>query len=171
MNTIACTRFNEDTWAQNERWRILNGYTGCIYNTPVKIPENIPLLSIMYVIEMNNDINKIMGIGIIKNFVQTEKYYKIYNIGNYNRYTYKSKYRIDVSEFTPSEAAIIGVMEILLFKGSRHFKRGHGIQRIPGWIVDNNAFDFMKFFKKMVKDHFINSGQTMETIENNINSE
>lgn len=170
MNTIACTRFNEDTWSQNQRWRILNGYVGCIYNTPVKIPENIPLLSIMYVIEMNNDINKIMGIGIIKNFLQTEKHYKIYNIGNYNRYTYKSKYRIDASEFTSSETAIIEVMETLLFKGSTHFKRGHGIQRIPRWIVDNKAFDFTKFFVNMFKNHFISCDETIETIENNINS-
>ena len=118
----------------------------------------------------NNDINKIMGIGIIKNFLQTEKHYKIYNIGNYNRYTYKSKYRIDASEFTPSEIAIIGVMETLLFKGSTHFKRGHGIQRIPRWIVDNKAFDFTKFFVNMFKNHFISCDETIETIENNINS-
>ena len=65
MTTICCTRFNEDTWSQNERWRRQNNYIGSIYNSPVKIREIIPLLSIIYVIEMNNDINKIMGIGII----------------------------------------------------------------------------------------------------------
>jgi hypothetical protein len=166
MNTISCTRFNEDTWSQNQRWRVLNEFTGCIYNTPVKIPENIPLLSIMYVIEMNNDINKIMGIGIIKNFLQTEKYYKVYDIGNYNRYTYKSKYRIDANDFTPSEIPIIEVLETLLFKGEKHSKRGHGIQRIPKWILGNKVFDFVKFFKKMFKTHFILQS---EVIENNLN--
>ena len=56
MTTICCTRFNVDTCSQKERWRRLNEYIGCIYNSPVKIREIIPLLSIIYVIEMNNAI-------------------------------------------------------------------------------------------------------------------
>jgi hypothetical protein len=168
MNTICCTRFNEDTWSQNERWRLINEYKGTIYNSPVKINEIIPLLSIIYVIEMNNDINKIMGIGIIKNYLHTEKYYKIYNIGNYNRYTYKSNYRIDVSEFTKEEVPIIQVLETLLFKGSKHSKRGHGIQKIPKWILENKAFDFIKFFKKMFKLHFTLDTELRNEVENTI---
>ena len=155
MTTICCTRFNEDTWSQNERWRRLNEYIGCIYNSPLKIREIIPLLSIIYVIEMNNEINKIMGIGIIKNYMHTEKYFKIYEVGNYNRYTYKSKFRVDCSEFTKKEKVIIEVLETLLFKGSAHCKRGHGIQKLPKWILENDAFDFIEFFKKMFKKHFI----------------
>ena len=144
MTTICCTRFNEDTWSQNERWRRLNEYIGCIYNSPLKIREIIPLLSIIYVIEMNNEINKIMGIGIIKNYVHTEKYFKIYEVGNYNRYTYKSKFRVDCSEFTKKEKVIIEVLETLLFKGSAHCKRGHGIQKMPKWILENDAFNFIE---------------------------
>ena len=46
-------------------------------------------------------------------------------------------------------------METLLFKGSAHCKRGHGIQKLPKWILENDAFDFIEFFKKMFKKHFI----------------
>jgi hypothetical protein len=156
MNTICCTRFNENTWNQNKRWRETHEYVGCIYNSPVKIREIVPLLTIIYVIEMNNDLNKIMGIGLIKNYVHTQKYVKIYDAGNYNRYTYKSKYRIDCLEFTTDEKCIIDILETLLFKGKGHSKRGHGIQRIPEWILENKSYDFINFFKNLFKEHFVN---------------
>jgi hypothetical protein len=43
------------------------GHTGCLYGTPIKIKEKIPLESHVYVIEMNNSINKIEGIGLFVN--------------------------------------------------------------------------------------------------------
>ena len=36
-----------------------NDFTGCVYNSPVYIKENIPLMITIYVLEMNNDMNKI----------------------------------------------------------------------------------------------------------------
>lgn len=163
MTTICCTRFNQDTWYQNQRWRESFEYKGCIYNSPVKIRETIPLFTMIYVIEMNNDLNKIMGIGLIKNCIHTEKYYKVYSVGNYNRYTYKSKYRLDCTEFNEDEIPIIHVLESLLFKGKKHCKRGHGIQRIPSWILENNSYDFIKFLNNVFKRHFAVKNQELES--------
>ncbi len=155
MISICCTRFDNETWKQHERWILNNNYNGCIYNTPVKIKERIPLLSDILVIEMNNSINEIMGIGYIKNYVYTENYIKIYDDGNYNRYTYKGNFHIDKSMFMSDELIYIKKMEELLFKGKRHSKRGQGIQLIPKWIHDE--IHIRECLKQMFKKRFSNN--------------
>ena len=103
MKKLMVTRFNKETWAQNQRWREKNDFTGCVYNAPVYIKEDIPLMIIIYVIEMNNDMNKIMGIGRILNKVHTDRKYKIYEDQNYNRFTYRGKQRIERDNIDPIE--------------------------------------------------------------------
>ena len=44
MFYIAVTRFNNETWRENQRWRENHDYKGCIYNTPIHIKDSIPLL-------------------------------------------------------------------------------------------------------------------------------
>ncbi len=78
-----------------------------------------------------------------------KKKYKIYNWGNYNRFIYKGKYRIDRSVLTKNELKIIQILEILIFKGSRHLKRGHGIIFMPNWIINNKTINFNIKIKKM----------------------
>ena len=124
---LSVTRFNNLTWNENRRWRENENYKGCIYNTPVNIKNDIPLQILIYVIEMNNEENKIMGIGRIQNLICTDKRYKIYSEQNYNRYTYKGNKRIDREDITNNE--IIEQLEKELFKGKGHFKRGQGITK------------------------------------------
>ncbi len=161
MYIIACTRFNTDTYNENIRWIENNNYKGCIYNTPVRIKEDIPLLINIIVIEMNNTTNRIVGFGLIQNKLIYDKYYKIYSIPNYNRYTYKGKYKVDVEllrEKIKDEQVIvdgddykwISELEKALFKGKRHFKRGHGIQQIPSWILKDNKKLLNKFEKLFI---------------------
>ena len=52
-------------------------------------------------------------------------------------YSVKSKYRIDFSQKYLSLKFYkkIVLLEKLLFKGSRHCKRGQGIQMLPSWIT------------------------------------
>jgi len=157
MGIICCTRFNNSTYNENILWKRINSYEGCIYNTPVKIKENIPLNIHIFVLEMNNDLNIILGIGCIQNHIYIDlkhKYsknncIKIYKENNYNRYTYKNNYRIDRSELNREELEYIKILDILLFKGSTHFKRGSGIQRISSWITDNKVFDFYKYINNL----------------------
>ena len=158
---IACTRFNNETWEENCNWRDKNNWKGCIYNSPVKVRDTMILNSYLFVLEMNNDTNKIMGIGIIKNTVQlkNKKKFKVYSRQYYNRYVYKSNTRIDRGQLTPYEERIINVLDTLLFKGSRHSKRGQGITQIPEWIRNSKVkdFDFITFFKniylRLKKEH------------------
>ena len=59
MEKIAVTRFNEETWKQHCIWKNSRQYYGSIYNTPTKISPKILPNSILFVIEMNNSLNKI----------------------------------------------------------------------------------------------------------------
>jgi len=148
LSYIATTRFNNDSFIENERWRERNGWNGCVYGTPVKIKENVIPQSNIFVIEMNNDENKIMGIGLIKNSLSMPSK-RIYSAGNYNRYTYKGKRRIKRTELNEEHEKVVSILEELLFKGSRHMKRGQGITVIPDWICNNKHINFTRYFKEM----------------------
>jgi hypothetical protein len=82
--TLACTRFNNKTWQEREQWLTANRPIyeeihkrplKCIYGTPREISHSkfTPQQNIL-VIEMNNDENKIQGIGMIKNQTANEVY-------------------------------------------------------------------------------------------------
>lgn len=81
---LACTRFNNNTWQEYQDWINTNQQTyeqiyqrplKCIYGTPREISnKKIPPQAKILVIEMNNDENKIMGIGEIINQTASEVY-------------------------------------------------------------------------------------------------
>ena len=87
---IGTTRFTTKTWRENIEWRKKHSWKGCIYGLNKKIPQCVPHLALVYVIEMNNDENKIMGIGVVRNYInQNTKNCIYYNDTNYNRYIYQ----------------------------------------------------------------------------------
>jgi len=131
MIQIGTVRFNSDTWEENQRWRSENNWNGCIYGLDKQIPDKVPYGSSIYIIEMNNTTNQIMGIGKIKYIFLSENRAKIYKNDNYNRFIYKSNYRIDREQLLQINPEMIEDIEQILFKGSRHFKRGHGVIIIP----------------------------------------
>ena len=124
---IGTTRFNNKTWNENIKWRKKHQHNGCIYLTKQRISNSIPKNVIIFVIEMNNDTNKIMGIGIIKNKRDIKQNIKIYynNDIYYNKFVYHSNMRLDRINIPYNK--MIEVFEEILFKGSRHFKRQTGI--------------------------------------------
>ena len=94
--------------------------------------------------------------GGIKNLNYADKYYKIYSDGNYNRYVYKSLYKIDLNNnnITDYERKVIEIFNVLLFKGSRNVKRYNGITELPKWIKNNKHMDFVKFFRELFISKF-----------------
>ena len=128
---IGTTRFNNKTWNENIKWRKKHKHNGCIYALKKRIVQSVPKNAIIFVLEMNNDTNKIMGIGIIKNKRDMRQNIKIYynNDIYYNRFVYHSNMRMDRSQIPYMK--MIEVFEELLFTGSRHFKRGLGITIFP----------------------------------------
>lgn len=155
MYRIVTTRFNNQTFKENDVWRRKNKWDGCIYGTPLQIRETFTIGCPLFVIEMNNSENTIEGIGIIKNEICTDKYYKIYSDGNYNRYTYKSKYRIDREDFLEEDDNFVEILENILFKGKAHCKRGQGITSLPEHKGKKILSACNKIFKKWVKSKYI----------------
>ena len=156
--SITTTRFNNETFQQNKNYMKKANIKGCIYGTPIRIKSNVPLETTVYVIEMNNDKNKIEGIGLINNRTILDKNYHIYNDMDYNRYIYKGNCRLDISSISDEYfKRVIYVLEQLLFKGGRHCKRAHGITNLADWIINNkHEFNFIKcmddMFNKYVFD-------------------
>jgi hypothetical protein len=157
---LATTRFNNETYNQYIRYKINNNITGCIYNVPKLISMNINTNDILHVVEMNNDTNTIMGIGIIQNKINYKKH-KIYLDQNYNRYTYNGKYRISRQQLLCNEksALLIKKLENNLFKGKSHLKRGQGITCIPKkflFIDENNKNNniYLEFIKNKLIEIF-----------------
>ena len=147
--TVCITRYNNATWAERTAWLAENPDYACIYKSPVPIKWNIPYESPLFVLEMNNDTNRIMGVGRIVNEIRADRSYRIYSDQNYNRYTYLGRQRLDraVIMQTITNAIIIETLERMLFYGARHAKRGQGIHELPARIRNNKpGFNFTHFF-------------------------
>ena len=114
---IATTRFNNITYIENKLWRLSNDYNGCIYSSPHKISSKIKPYKKIIVIEMNNDLNLITGIGCIKNYTKYNKTIKIHKQQKYNRYIYMGKKRVSREKISKE---ILEHLEHLLFKTSKH---------------------------------------------------
>ena len=131
MSIIATTRFTNDTWDENIAWRENKDCVDpCVYGTHICINEKAEYGAQLFVLEMNNDINEIVGIGKIRNKIQvgmSKRDRKIYEDSFYCKYVYKGKHHINRHELTEREKIIIQILDIILFKGSGHFKRGQGI--------------------------------------------
>lgn len=151
MIQVMVTRFNNLTWNENCRWRERNSFDGCIYNSPIHIKDEIPLMINIYVIEMNNETNKIMGIGKIINKVYTDKKYSIYEEKNYNRYTYRGKQRISRESIKEKEK--LEKMENKLFKSKSHLKRGQGITQV--------SYDINREYLLFIISEFTNNSNNL----------
>ena len=151
MYYLTTTRFNNETWLENKNFRKLKKIS-CIYGSPIRMKETIPIKSDVFVLEMNNSTNKINGIGLIINYVHVNNKYRIYSDNNYNRYIYVGNVRLNKIELTNNEKYIIEIIEKLLFKGAKHSKRAQGICEIPLWMKKNEYnFDFVEIIKNMFK--------------------
>jgi len=100
-----------------------------VYNVPISLHQSMNKSNI-YLIEMNNDTNKICGISKIYNKCYHRRH-KIYTDDNYNRYSYIGK-RIDIDVLCDIEdfGELYTGLTKILFQGSTHQKRGQGIQKI-----------------------------------------
>lgn len=132
---IVTTRFNNDTKMENDEYRkrITNTDIKCIYSSCSLVDGRIiKPMDIMFVIEMNNSINNITGIGMVRNCVPKScNIHNIYKITKHNMFAYSGKHHIDRSEMTESEEKIMRVLEIMCFTGSRHQKRSQGLTVFP----------------------------------------
>jgi hypothetical protein len=155
MYTLMTTRFNSQTWQERQRWLDANQWPGAVYGTPVRLRDEIS--GMLIVLEMHNDENKVKAIGLVKaQALPADKAHQIYTDRNYNRYIYKSMYRLilDQIELLPMEKKIIAIFNQLLFKGACHLKRAQGITVVPNWIMHTKQVDFLKEIKALLARQF-----------------
>lgn len=166
MVKICTVRFNKNTLNENLQWKIKkNKLTHCVIGSPSELKPSIRKNEWVIVLEMHNDINKIIGLGLIRN--SPLKNNKIYSCGNYNRYTYEGHIRIDLSnihnnnndnknsappvDFTEEERIVIKMLELSLFYGQTHSKRAKGICELPSRI--SSMYDFKGCLKSLLLRH------------------
>ena len=147
---IGCTRFTNETMNENRVYTKDKKIDGCIYGVPRRIPSKIPVKSSVIVFEMNNDENKLIGAGLIKNWIDTSKRRSIYKDGNFNRYIYRGKFTITRDEMIEHGEKEINFLEKILFTGRTNFKRGDAIT----CMSEKYQEIFSRTFEKSMKKHF-----------------
>lgn len=149
---ILTSRFNTLTWEENRHFVGRNMKIGCIYCAPSPLSSLIPLDTTLFILEMNNDVNKIMGIGLVNNHPRVQKY-SVYQHGNYNRYSYIGKHRIDRIDMDEEEEKVMRVFDILCFTGNTHMKRGQGLKQFPIEMLYKTfpLIDLVVFIRDMFK--------------------
>ena len=122
----------------------------CIYGSYTPISSTIPLNAIMFVLEMNNDKNRIEGVGLARNLLSTNPHY-IYTEEAYNTFTYIGTKHIARDEMTPEEDSVIDMFDYMCFKSKQHLKRGRGITLFPIDYLENlkEQIDMYDFFRQM----------------------
>jgi hypothetical protein len=132
---IMTTRFDNKTEEENRLFREKNKIADyCTYGTPIKVSEKIKPDTRMIILEMNNEKNRIIGIGLVLNKLDY-KTYNIYENSNYNRYCYLGKNRISRSDSNEEEELIFKILDKLCFEGKLHSKRGQGLKAFPSKIL------------------------------------
>ena len=155
MFHIASTRFNNDTLSQNMAYRQKTGELA-IYGTGFQINVKYSIGSVLFVIEMNNDENRIEGIGIITNNIVFDNKHKIYTDSNYNRFIYRGKYWLSREQILANDPEIVEIFDKMLFKGKSHLKRQTGITVVTEKLVLKWKYD-LDTLKRQIKNVFSNT--------------
>ena len=144
----------------------------CVYGSPIPIKHAVRENAWIIVLEMQNDVNKIAGIGLVKNSPNLPsvsishskdkcggsglKPSSVYSCGNYNRFIYQGAYRIDLLsndpddiKLTREEQLVIKMLELALFYGPHHSKRGKGICELPKHV--SSLYDFKECLKQLIQ--------------------
>ncbi|RZD41561.1 MAG: hypothetical protein CXT73_04790 [Methanobacteriota archaeon] len=122
-NYIGLAHFDNKTYKENIEWKRKKNFTGCVYGLQQFLPDSIPHESDVYMIDMNNETNQIVGIGLIKKVYIPKNRSRIYNNPEFNRYVIKSPFYRDRTFLIKKDKEIIEFLENILFKGYSHLKR------------------------------------------------
>ena len=143
MFHLASTRFNNETLKQNMDYRLrvrekTNGSDlVAYYGSLIKVHKKISIGAFMFVFEMNNELNRIEGISLVRNTLVLDKRHKIYTNEDYNRYIYRSIYWLSRDQISELDPELVETFDLLLFKGKTHMKRACGITVLNEKLLRN----------------------------------
>lgn len=142
--TFLTTRFTDETLRENLRARDTYQIP-CLYGLCVAIsPKHQEPL---YILEMNNTTNELVGIGIITH--QTRPKIRIYANPFYNRYIYEGTCHIPVDQIPPT---IRQAIEEKCFKGRGHLKRGKSMTQYPPKWLDLAYYEWIESVVDVLTD-------------------
>ena len=153
MYYIATTRFNNATFAENMAYRKKTGES-VLYGPSIRIHEKYSIGCIMFVFEMNNEENRIEGIGVIKNQTVHDKKYKIYSESDYNRIIYRGSHWLSREQLLELDEELVTIFDKMLFKGKSHLKRQSGITVVTEKLTKKWEQDLHNL-KRRIRDIFI----------------
>ena len=153
MFYIASTRFNNETYDENMSYRKKSDIP-VIYGTSIRIQEKYDVGSLLFVAEMNNEENRIEGIGLIRNTLVYDKKHNIYSNSDYNRYLYKGDYWISRKTILDKDDEIVKICDTVLFKGKSHLKRVSGISVLTNQLFTNWDYK-LSLLKEKIRALFI----------------
>ena len=166
MFSIVTSRFNNETRDANYAYRKKHKFA-CMYCCPIEPSPKIPYETPMFVIEMNNSTNKIEGIGLIKNKPEMKRYYKVHQDGNTNRYIYIGNYYMDRDMIEEYNSPLVYALEVILFTGYMHSKRGAGLTRSPQTALTRDVcegINIKKEIRQLFLHHFIEKLRTNDDV-------
>jgi hypothetical protein len=169
MFYIACTRFNKLTYKENLDYRI-NNKEEVIYGAALKIRNIYSAGSLIFVAEMNNETNKIEGIGLIKNLLVSDKRHKIYENNEYNRYIYRGKYWLSRNQIENLDNEIIEILDNILFKGKSHLKFRTGITILTETLFTHWNYE-LRTLKNKIKYLFIDYFNLIKNNDNDYDND
>lgn len=130
----------------------------CAYGCPIPVSHVVVPDSILIVLEMNNDQNKIEGVGLVRNTLQEpsvlgNRIFNIHDDGNLNRFVYLGSKHITREEMTDEEDEVMEALDILCFYGPRHMKRCVGLTLFPMDIIEKckRVIDLPNYILEMFK--------------------
>jgi len=149
---LMTSRFNNKSFREMREYCRDSKSAKVVYGSPKEISMYVPRDAIMFILEMNNDENRIMGVGLVKNNPYPNKHV-IYEDGNWNRYNFVGKNRIDRNELKEDEEWIFKALDIICFTGCRHQKRNQGITIFPPDMLERckKRLDLVLFIANMFK--------------------
>ena len=151
---ILTTRFNKATWQENMTFRKKHEIA-CLYGVSCPITVKISLGDWCCVLEMNNELNKLEGIGLIRNMLKRDIYYKVYEERNFDRYTYVGKYHLSRETLMKENPLLLELMETMVFKGKSHLKRGSGMTMLTDKIMQRYQTS-LEYLSREIKTMFKN---------------
>ena len=155
MYHIASTRFNNATYKENMDCRKKYGEP-VLYGTSIGIHQKYEIGCVMFVCEMNNEENRIEGVGLIKNQLVHEKKYKIYSDSDYNRIIYRGSHWLSREHLILLDEELVTIFDKMLFKGKSHLKRQSGITVVTEKLTKKWEQDLDQL-KRRVKDLFVSA--------------
>ena len=149
---LMTSRFNNKSFREMREYCRDSKSAKVVYGSPKEISMYVPREAIMFILEMNNDTNRIMGVGLVKNNPYPNKHV-IYEDGNWNRHNFVGKHRIDRDELREDEEWIFKALDIICFTGCRHQKRNQGITIFPPDMIERckKRLDLVLFVANMFK--------------------